>query len=247
MCSQHHKETLAPVWSSWRHKRKICKTSSSHNTLRKHQTDFHLLACYEMQVLDLLIGESENLSARETVSISPFALHFIKAHQKIPVILEIQGKGNLTNTVLCQEWKWLRDWISAGFVNYWLGCFCLISCQDWKKLCHFTMMLQVVCFQFLRENWDPVPSAAAWFRQCFGASITLPQPQHHWQPDLLQSLKRETIWRQSHITEPKLLYHINSGVLKQKASLRHHFTFIFRALNTTDLTQAILYNFQANQ
>lgn len=71
-----------------------------------------------MQVPDLLIGESEYLSARETVSISPFALHFIKTHQKLRVILEIQGNGNLINTVLCQEWKWLRDWISAGFVNY---------------------------------------------------------------------------------------------------------------------------------
>lgn len=70
-----------------------------------------------MQVRDLLIGESENLSAKETVSISPFALHFIKAHQKLSVILETQGKGNLTNTVLCQEWKWLRDWISVVFVN----------------------------------------------------------------------------------------------------------------------------------
>lgn len=70
-----------------------------------------------MQVLEFLIGESENLSARETVSVSPFALHFIKAHQKLCVILEIQGKGNLTNTVLSQERKWLRDWISVVFVN----------------------------------------------------------------------------------------------------------------------------------
>lgn len=95
------------------------KISSSHNTLRKHQTDFHLLACYEIQVIDLLIGKSENLrshlSARKTDSISSSALHFIKALQKLHIILQTQEKCNLTNTVLCQERKWLRDWVSGGF------------------------------------------------------------------------------------------------------------------------------------
>lgn len=94
-------------------------------------------------------------------------------------------------------------------------------------------MLQVTCFQFLHENWDQIPGAAALFRQCFEASITLPQPQHHFQPDVLQSLKRETIWRESHITELRLFYHINSSVLEQKASLKHHFTFILRAMNNS--------------
>lgn len=56
-----------------------------------------------------------------------------------------------------------------------------------------------------------------------------------------------SIWRESHIIELWLLYDIKFCVLKQKASLRVHFTFIFRDLKTTVSTQAIHYNLQANQ
>lgn len=71
------------------------------------------------------MDESENLrvslSARKIDSTSSFTLHFIKALQKLRVILYTQEKYNLTNTVLCQERKWLTDWISGVFVNYWFG------------------------------------------------------------------------------------------------------------------------------
>lgn len=58
------------------------RMSSSHQILKKYQTDLHLLTCYEIQILDLLMDKSENLrshlSARKTGSIFSFVLHFIK-------------------------------------------------------------------------------------------------------------------------------------------------------------------------
>lgn len=57
--------------------------SSSYHILKKHQTDLHLLACYEIQILDLLMDKSEDLrshlSERKPGSISSFALHFISS------------------------------------------------------------------------------------------------------------------------------------------------------------------------